>query len=225
MIAIFRCVTEWLMSEVNGVTDEKDWLTVSELSKYLCIPDATLRRYIRQHGHRLKVKRRHKSYEIAKESVETLVQIREEYGKGKNVEAVEDMLLSIAAPMIVTVNDADERITVNLAEALSSLQEAVAEQMTIIQGLTQIIQEQKEEMKTCHHSESRAEQMNRHLTQWRIERQLEQEALESWVKKPSKERMERVGWIRKEDMEARSRYIKNYICEHLESRIMEAYGM
>lgn len=54
----------------------------------------------------------------------------------------------------------------------------------------------------------------------RIEYLLEKEALLFWHAKPSRERMRRVGWFRKEeDWEKRDLFIRDYVFEHFEERL------
>jgi len=68
-----------------------EWLTVvAEIEKETGIPDTTVRRYIRSHGHNFKLKKEGKSYLVASESVEIMKQIREWYAEGKQAKQVED---------------------------------------------------------------------------------------------------------------------------------------
>ncbi|PRR90151.1 hypothetical protein C6W20_10075 [Bacillus sp. NMCN6] len=53
--------------------------------KELQIPDTTLRRYIRQHGHHLNIKKNGKSYLVANESIPLLKKIRGLYVEGKSI--------------------------------------------------------------------------------------------------------------------------------------------
>jgi uncharacterized protein YoxC len=62
------------------------------------------------------------------------------------------------------------------------------------------------------------------LTQWKIENQLEREALHLWNQKSEEERTKRTGFFkRKEDMEKRHQFIKEYINLHLDSRVKQEY--
>lgn len=126
------------------MTDEKQWFTVTELSKRFGIPDATLRRYIRHHGHHLKLRKRHKSYLIADESIEVFAKIREAYASGSSIEDVEDKLCASGAPTVITVTDVDDggRVAVNLEDVLLGLQKAVDEQNNMIQSFEEVMKEQ-----------------------------------------------------------------------------------
>lgn len=58
------------------------------------------------------------------------------------------------------------------------------------------------------------------LLERRVERQLEREALEAWDRKPDPERMKKVGLFRKEEnMDARDRFVRDYVDEHYEQRV------
>lgn len=216
----FLLVTKWLTCEVNDVTDEKSWLTVTELSERIGIPDATLRRYIRHHGHYLKLRKRHKSYLVADESVEMLIKIREAYASGSNIEGVEDTLYASGAPTIVTVtaDDSGDRATVNVVKSLSDLQKTVSEQNDMIRSLGHLVKEQM--------SNQRSERVTDYLTRRRVERKLERKALDLWKKKPRFERMHRVSFLGfKEDIEVREWFVRDYIDEHYEKAILEEYGL
>lgn len=46
------------------------------------------------------------------------------------------------------------------------------------------------------------------------------------MKKPEGERMRKAGLFRKEeDVNARDRFVRNYVDEHFEIRMLEAYGL
>ncbi|SEP17399.1 hypothetical protein [Paenibacillus sp. OV219] len=71
--------------------------------------------------------------------------------------------------------------------------------------------------------EERNRQTTERLTEKRIEKQLRVEALKAWNAKPEAERMKKAGMFRKEEnVTARKDFIRNYIEEHMEQRILEA---
>lgn len=112
------------------MTDDKEWHTVTELAERLGIPDATLRRYIRNHGVHLKTKKRHKSYLVAEGSLPELLKIRESYAAGMSVDAVEEALVASGAPMTITVTDATddgESVTMTIGEAFSGMTRAMTD--------------------------------------------------------------------------------------------------
>jgi benzoyl-CoA reductase/2-hydroxyglutaryl-CoA dehydratase subunit BcrC/BadD/HgdB len=216
------------MCEVIDVTDENEWLTVTDLSQKFGIPDATLRRYIRQHGHHLKLRKHHKSYLVALESIDVLVRIREAYAEGKGMDDVENALAAAHAPTFITVtevNDDGEQVTVNVAEALSSLQKTVNDQNEMIRALGQLLQNKQQVAATLSDpAQQRLDRLNERIAERRVENKLRDEAEEIWNAKPVAERMKKVGLIRKaEDMAARERFIRKYIDEHFETRLRAAY--
>ncbi|MEC0117355.1 MerR family transcriptional regulator [Bacillus cereus] len=87
------------------MSDTEKWFSVLEIEKQTSIPDATIRRYIRNHGHHLQIKKRGKSYLIAFDSLSTIKKIRELYDKGKQIEDVEETLRHMNIPVTITVTD------------------------------------------------------------------------------------------------------------------------
>lgn len=102
-----------------------DWLTVTDIEKKTGIPDATVRRYIRNHGHNFKIKKKGKSYLVASDSVELMKTIREWYAEGKQAEQVEDKLSKSGIPMTITVTDDEQNVTVQVTEYLQQQNEAM----------------------------------------------------------------------------------------------------
>ncbi|MEI2377645.1 DUF3967 domain-containing protein [Priestia megaterium] len=123
---------------------EVEWLTVLAIEKQLGIPNATIRRYIRNHGHHLNIRKKGKSYYIAEESISIMEQIRSLYDEGKTLEQVEEALIKAGTPMTVTVIEDDERMNVNVGEALVSLDKRIDEQNEIIRALVEQMQQQQE---------------------------------------------------------------------------------
>lgn len=121
-----------------------EWLTVLDVEKQTHIPNATIRRYIRNHGHHLNIKKKGKSYYIASESTQIMLNIRQLYEDGKNLEQVEDALITAGIPVTITVTEDDKQMTVNIGEALQDMQKTMNEQTKVIQSLVEQIQKQQE---------------------------------------------------------------------------------
>ena len=121
-----------------------EWLTVLDVEKQTSIPNATIRRYIRNHGHHLNIKKKGKSYYIASESTQIMLNIRQLYEDGKNLEQVEDALITAGIPVTITVTEDDKQMTVNIGETLQDIQKAMNEQNKIIQSLVEQIKNQQE---------------------------------------------------------------------------------
>ncbi|KRF31712.1 hypothetical protein ASG93_05075 [Paenibacillus sp. Soil787] len=66
------------------------------------------------------------------------VQIRECYSDGMNADQVEDLLAG-NTPTIITVNDDGDRVTVNMVEALSGLNERMDGQEIMLKACAQLI--------------------------------------------------------------------------------------
>ena len=125
-----------------------EWLTVLTVEKQTKIPNATIRRYIRNHGHHLNVQKKGKSYFIASESIPIVLNIRKQYDDGKSLDQVEEALLETSNPVIITVNADGKQMTVNVGEALQDMNKAMHEQNKVIQSLVEHMQRQQEYIDT-----------------------------------------------------------------------------
>ena len=85
---------------------DAEWLTVLAIEKQTKIPNATIRRYIRNHGHHLNVQKKGKSYFIASESIPIVLNIRKQYDDGKSSDQVKEALSQTGNPVTITVNTA-----------------------------------------------------------------------------------------------------------------------
>lgn len=111
----------------------KNWHSISELMDKTGIPDATLRRYIRHHGHHLQLRKKGKGYLIAEDSVVVIEQIRDLYSSGGlGTGGVEDQLAKLNAPVTLTIDvtDGTQVVPVNAAEALMRLEKVVNDRVT-----------------------------------------------------------------------------------------------
>lgn len=80
--------------------------------------------------------------------------------------------------------------------------------------------------KSVDHVAERQRRITDHITQKRVESKLEEEALSLWLQKPLSERVKKVGWFRKEeDLDARNRFVKQYIYQNYEERLKQEYGI
>ena len=140
------------------MTDTEKWLPVIEVEKQTGIPDATIRRYIRNHGHHLQIKKRGKSYLIANESLSVIKKIRELYDKGKQSEGVEETLSQMNMPMTITMTDDEKEVTVNTGQVLIQLQKDMNEQKKFNQLLLERLDQQQE------YIDNKLEERNQELT-------------------------------------------------------------
>lgn len=130
------------------MTDNEKWLSVIDIEKQTNIPDATIRRYIRNHGHHLQIKKRGKSYLIAGDSISIIQKIRELYDKGKQSEDVDETLRHMNIPVTITMTDDEKEVTVNASEVLIQLQKDMDEQKKFNQSLLETLQKQNEYINT-----------------------------------------------------------------------------
>ncbi|MGE7828984.1 MerR family transcriptional regulator [Paenibacillus sp. NPDC093718] len=206
------------------------WITITELTEQFDIPQPTIRRYIERHGHHLLTKKHHKSYLISSESLPIVIQIREAYARGMNGEQVEEVLAANRVPTYINVDDHEDgqALTINLHEAIQVMQEGFRQLQQDRSRLERLetMMGQIEMAATAlpDPAQQRAEYVTNHLTEKRIERQLQREAMEQWMAKPESERMKKAGLFKKiEDVNARDRFILDYIDDRYEQRIKEAY--
>lgn len=113
-----------------------------------------------------------------------------------------------------------DQYTAILAAILKKLEESATNTLRLTQEIRQAAPT------LPNPEELRLARINDRLTERRVERQLEREALDLWAAIPAKERMRKVGLFRKEeDIEARDRFVRDYVDERYEERIRDAYGI
>ncbi|MFJ5772544.1 DUF3967 domain-containing protein [Psychrobacillus sp. NPDC093180] len=130
------------------MTDKAEWLTVLAVEKQTNIPNATIRRYIRNHGHHLNIRKKGKVYLLSSESIAIVLSIRQQYDDGKSQDQVEEALGLMGNPVTITVTANDEQMTVNVGETLLELKESMNDQNRIIQSLAEQLQKQQEYIST-----------------------------------------------------------------------------
>lgn len=124
-----------------------DGLSVNEVERQTGIPDATIRRYIRNHGHHLQIRKRGKSYLIANESLSVIKKIRELYDSGKQLEDVDEILRQMNVPVTITMADDEKGVTVNPVEVLIQLQKDMNELKKSNDLLHETLEEVRNEMR------------------------------------------------------------------------------
>lgn len=118
----------------------------------------------------------------------------------------------------VQVVDFDKIRATIIAELQSTFEEVAAgqleKQMQSFQRLLPSPEQQK------------LDRFNMIMTERKITRKLEDQALSMWSTKPEEERLVKVGWFRKkEDKEKRDFFVKSYIDEHFESELKNEFGI
>lgn len=107
---------------------EQQWLDVSDAAKKTNIPAETVRRYIRDHGVHLKIKKSGKYYYVHNEAIDVIKQIRQLYSDGKKKNEIEEALSTAGIPMTITVDHDGERTIVNMAGKILKMEKEIAEQ-------------------------------------------------------------------------------------------------
>ncbi|GAA3315575.1 hypothetical protein GCM10020331_010720 [Ectobacillus funiculus] len=88
---------------------DKDWCTVKEVEEQLDISRPTIYRYIDNHNHYLNTKKVDNTIFIHRKSIEVIIDIREQYEKGKRKKQVEEYLKTKSVPLHVTIHDNNVR--------------------------------------------------------------------------------------------------------------------
>lgn len=103
---------EWPTNERERMTErgramDEQWHTVTDAGDRLGIPVETIRRYIRTHGHHLKVRKHHKKYQIHDDCLETFRTIRNLYASGQNQEEIDRALDQKGIARTITIDPDD----------------------------------------------------------------------------------------------------------------------
>lgn len=125
------------------MTKEIKWLTVLDVEEQTKIPNATIRRYIRNHGHHFNIRKDGKNYFLSSESIPIIQEIRKHYDGGKSLKQVEETLVKKGSPLIITVVENDEQMTVSASEVLQDIKKTLYEQNQIIQSLVEQVEKQQ----------------------------------------------------------------------------------
>jgi DNA-binding transcriptional MerR regulator len=123
---------------------EKKWFSVLDVEKQTGIPNQTIRRYINNHGIYLNPKKRGKGYYLAEESVKVIQQIRKLYDEGMTAQLVNDTLHERNIPMTITISEREEKVSVQVDEALQDLKKGMDEQNEVIRSLVEQVKKQQE---------------------------------------------------------------------------------
>lgn len=144
---------------------------------------------------------------------------------------IDDILAQKMAPAIAK-NDAN--ISVLKQESDNDFRLLLAEQRAMREEMKEMKQTFKEIAITQNDfqnillspEQQRLERFNMMITERRVIRELEKEALEQWCEKPLEERLIKVGWFRKvEDLNKRNRFVREYVDQHYEKRMKKEYEL
>lgn len=127
---------------------EKKWFSVLDVEKQTSIPNQTIRRYINNHGVYLNPKKQGKGYYLTEESIKVLEEIRKLYEEGMTAQLVNDALLERNIPMTITISEGEEKVSVQVSEALQDLKKSMVEQNEVIRSLVEQMKKQQEYIDT-----------------------------------------------------------------------------
>ncbi|MEB9661656.1 hypothetical protein BK727_04960 [Bacillus thuringiensis serovar roskildiensis] len=123
-----------------------NWLTLSEIEVETEIPYVILRRYIRGHGHHLKMKKQKSGYLIEKEFIPKILKINLYYQEGKNFEQIEEILCLHCKFREDSSEENEESITNQIMSALIHMNEKLFDLNQKYEGLAKEFQVQKENL-------------------------------------------------------------------------------
>lgn len=128
------------------------WYKITELADKLNIPHQTLRRYLTNHKHLIRIRKQHKAYNIHEESIPVIKNMRGLYEEGKTTEEVDRILTDSGVPVTIDIkNDEGKREKHEIGEILTKMNEKLEKQADRlgqqdehIRSLTESIQKQNE---------------------------------------------------------------------------------
>lgn len=110
---------------------EKEWISSQEVSKLTDIPINTVNRYIRTHGHYLKIKKQRNSYRTHRESLSIISEIRRLYSNNYSREEVDEALANVSVMTVDLIDDEQTkpRQSVDVATAIHEMRASFIESM------------------------------------------------------------------------------------------------
>jgi hypothetical protein len=221
---------------LNGgvmMMDEK-WLNISELKRETKIASATVERYLGRFAHLLRCEERGRGKFYHPETVAILQRAYSLSTEEKrDMQDIENIIRSEFG-LAITI-DTEQENTITPASSPTSL--ATKDDVVMMFKLLQAeIAAAREENGQLHeyikiqlassNSYDRQKRITDRITDRRVEVRLEEEAITLWDAKPEIERLKKIGWFRKEDdLAKRDIFVKQYVNEHFEHRLKEAYGL
>lgn len=216
------------------VEDVEEWLSVSQLSKILEVPETTTRRYLNNFDEYFRSEQRGRGKKYHPESIEILQRIATLYSTDYETSEIKKVL---AKEYAFTVEDSNQKSTTRQPPAydipgrfeefkhqqeqfnkqlLKQLQEQQDYIRENIEKPDEVIQEAKQLV--IAQEDKRLDRFNQIMAERKVNRLLEKEAMALWMEKPAEERTKKTGWFRKEeDKEKREIFVKNYVDEHFEA--------
>src|SRR5699024_10240881 len=143
-----------MSEEVITVDDVNEWYTVTKASDQVNIPSETVRRYVRQYGDFLYMKRGEKrSYLIHQSSLDTLKKIRYLLEQDYQHEQIDEILQQTEQVTIQTNDNEMNEYLMTLPQLhretekhIRQLSEQIEQQNSLIKDMSQQLNEQQEQL-------------------------------------------------------------------------------
>ncbi|EOO22982.1 hypothetical protein ICM_06205 [Bacillus cereus BAG1X2-3] len=122
------------------------WLTISEIEKTTKIPYVTVKRYIRLHGHHLKIKKNENSYLISSDFIPLLLKLKLCYQEGKDTNQIEELLCYTRVIPEIKIDYREQSMVVNVTETLLHMNASLCDLNKKYDAIVNEFQKQKEYM-------------------------------------------------------------------------------
>lgn len=209
-----------------------DWLSVTQLSRILEIPETTTRRYLSHFEGYFRSEQIGRGKKYHPESIEILRMIANLYSVDRETIEIKGILAEQYAftieedsqesatikPPAYDLSGKFDRFQKRQEDFNRQLIEKIQEQQLYIKEL---IENQNNDIKNAQRLDSpekkKEERFYQILAEHKVNKELEKEAINLWLEKPEEERLRKIGFFRKsEDIAKRDDFIKDYVEEHFE---------
>lgn len=217
----------------------EDWLSVSQLSKTLNIPETTARRHLNNFEEYFRWEQIGRGKKYHPGSVDILQRIAVLYDSDRETAEIKNILADEYA--FVVEEDKEPTTKPPTYDVTGKLNEFQQKQEEFNKQLIEKLHEQQEYIKELlenHEKEienakklnspngKRTEQFEKIMAEHTVKKRLEKEALDLWKQKPEYEKFKKVGWFRKEEnTDKRYLFINEYINENFEEYLTEEFGI
>jgi|SRR5699024_1051830 len=218
-----------------------EWLSVTQLSKTLEIPETTTRRYLNTFDEYFRWEQIGRGKKYDPSSVEILQRIAMLYSADRETFEIKKILADEYAFTIDEENNdaaTNDPPAYDISGKLDEFQKKQAEfNKQLLQQLheqqkyiNELIKNQQtdinQQKQLASPEERRTERFNQIMAERKVRRKLEEEALESWANEPYEARMKKVGLFRhEEDRNKRDEFVKKYIDKRFESYLKEEFDI
>ncbi len=117
----------------------KKWVTIPEAERITGIPDPTIRKYIKSHGHFFKIHMEGRVYYISRETLPVVQRVQEMYQSGYSMDRIEAMLSKTRSIPLSVIDHGVPR-DLDLKQVIEEFREHMNQTNTLIQDM---MEEQK----------------------------------------------------------------------------------